>query len=427
MTYRNRQIPPFLRLIYFFLRTYSWLGTSIYYRRVVRLGMEHLRFDGPAIVVSNHPSTLMDPLNVGVPIRQEMFFLANYGLFKNPVLGWILSRLFCIPVKRREDVAEGEERNNDSAFEQSFEHLEKNGLLYIAAEGGSWMHPFVRPFKTGAARIAFGAERRNDWHLGVKILPIGLSYSAPNMFRSEVVVTYGQAFEVKPWAEAEQKDHESAIDDLMAEIARRVSDLCIDGKEEANDAYVLFWSEMSRNNHPEDAALAHQEAKAFCQKNIDNQPVKDLTTAYQAALSAAGLSDGGVKNALDPAAKSRRWQDPIWLLLGFPFFLAGYIFWFLPCFLPWWTAKKMQLYIGYDATVKLLVGTFTFLIVMIVAYRYAGGGWAGILTLVAALLIGYLAEAWLLSWGRWREQSRAVHHTDLEGLGKMRFQLLSHT
>ncbi|MBL7774525.1 MAG: 1-acyl-sn-glycerol-3-phosphate acyltransferase, partial [Saprospiraceae bacterium] len=149
MAYRNISINPFLRLIYFFLRAIVWVSLRVLYRRRLVLGREHLRFDGPAIVIVNHPSTLLDVLNPAVEIRQEMFFLANYGMFKNPVAGWFLRRFFCIPVMRKEDVAEGETRNNLQAFEQSFQHLEKNGVLFIAPEGTSWMNRFVRPLKTG--------------------------------------------------------------------------------------------------------------------------------------------------------------------------------------------------------------------------------------------------------------------------------------
>ncbi|MCC6279312.1 MAG: 1-acyl-sn-glycerol-3-phosphate acyltransferase, partial [Saprospiraceae bacterium] len=89
MAYRNIRLHPLLRLIYFLLRLYAWVAMHVFYRRRTVLGMENLRFDGPAIVISNHPSTLMDVLNVGIHIRQEMFFLANYGLFKNPVSNWL--------------------------------------------------------------------------------------------------------------------------------------------------------------------------------------------------------------------------------------------------------------------------------------------------------------------------------------------------
>ena len=121
MRYKNIRLHPVLKAAYFFFRTVSRLGIFVFYRRHLLLGRENLRFDGPAIVIVNHPSTLMDVLNPGIHIHQEMFFLANYSLFKHPVSNWLLRRLFCIPVIRREDVPEGTPRDNTDSFEKSFE------------------------------------------------------------------------------------------------------------------------------------------------------------------------------------------------------------------------------------------------------------------------------------------------------------------
>ena len=89
----NAPIHPFLRFLYGFFRLLARGFVGLFFREKVLLGKEHLRFDGPAIIVLNHPSTLMDVFTPGIHIRQEMFFLANYGLFKHPVSNWLLSRL----------------------------------------------------------------------------------------------------------------------------------------------------------------------------------------------------------------------------------------------------------------------------------------------------------------------------------------------
>lgn len=406
MPYRNAPISLFMRLIYVLLRIVTWAGISVFYRRRLVLGREHARFDGPAIVVANHPSTLMDPLNVGLNIRQEMFFLANYGLFKNPVSAWILTRLFCIPVKRKEDVAEGEARDNDAAFEQSFRHLEKNGVLFIAAEGVSWMNRYVRPFKTGTARIAFGAERRNNWQLGVKIIPVGVSYDAPRLFRSRTTVEYGAAIDPVPWAEAFQKDPEKAVDDFTEAIRSRVAALTLDGKNEAGDVFVGQLETLVRNAQ---SGMSEEEAfyfqKNFLAKNIENEAFKTKVAAYFAALEKAGLTDAGLSyNVKHPVSSI---QYPISLLLLAPFFLLGYGFWFLPCYLPALLCKRLKLYPGYDSNVKMLAGLFTFPLALWAGWKLAFWlfnsslwAWAALLVLIAC---GYLAEVFMDIGRRWWE------------------------
>ncbi len=433
MPYRNAPINPILRLIYAWLRLTSWVGISIFYRRRLVLGREHLRFDGPAIVVSNHPNTLMDPLNAGINIRQEMFFLANYGLFKNPVSAWILTRLFCIPVKRKEDVAEGEVRDNDAAFEASFQHLEKNGVLFIAAEGVSWMNRYVRPFKTGTARIAFGAERRNNWQLGIKIIPVGISYDAPNLFRSRTTVEYGAPIDPRSWAEADQQDHEKAVDDFTAEIRNHVSALTLDSGSEVGDAFVNQAEIMVRN-----ARLGYSNSeeyfflKDFLTKNIHNEGLKAQIADYFSELQKAKLTDAGLSTNVPHATSSvhppsalpssrlrqikslRRVkrptsniQRPISLLLLAPFFLLGYGFWFLPCYLPWLLCKALKLYPGYDSNVKMLAGLFTFPLALwggwkLAFWLFGSSLWAWT-SLVVLVICGYLAEVFMDISKRWWE------------------------
>ncbi|MFN0036170.1 MAG: 1-acyl-sn-glycerol-3-phosphate acyltransferase [Saprospiraceae bacterium] len=417
MTYRNAPIHPILRLIYALLRFTSWVGMSVFYRRRLVLGREHLRFDGPAIVVSNHPSTLMDPLNVGISIRQEMFFLANYSLFKNRVSNWILSRLFCIPVKRKEDVEEGEARDNDAAFEMSFRHLEKNGLLFVAAEGVSWMNRFVRPFKTGTARIAFGAERRNDWNLGVKIIPVGLSYDAPNLFRSRMTVEYGAPIDPRLWAAADADNHEKAVDDFTAEIEKRVRMLTLDAGSVEGEAFLnqvellighAAWFDSEREGY--------FFLKNFLAKNLDNEGLKTRTAHYTAALQKAGLTDAGLSSAqkIKRGAPSPIVHSSSFIVLSrivhsssFIVLLVGYGFWFLPCWLPWLLAKRLKLYVGYDSNVKMLAGLFTFPLALWGGWELAfwlfGSSLLAWAALAALAALGYFAE-WYLDKARlWRE------------------------
>jgi 1-acyl-sn-glycerol-3-phosphate acyltransferase len=129
---------------------------------------------------------MLDPLNAAEEIQTEVFFLANAGLFKNPVAGWILRKLYCIPIQRYEDTG-GKPLNNKASFEQAIRHLAQGGCLYIAPEGTSYVNRRLRKLKTGTARIAFATESSHDFQLGLCILPVGLNYSDPTQFRSQLL------------------------------------------------------------------------------------------------------------------------------------------------------------------------------------------------------------------------------------------------
>lgn len=402
MTYRNAPIHPILRLIYALLRLITWLGLSGFFRRRLVLGREHLRFDGPAIVVCNHPNTLMDPLNIGLQIRQELYFLANYSLFKHPLSNWILRRLFCIPVKRKEDVAEGVARDNDAAFEASFQHLERNGVLFVAAEGVSWMNRYVRPFKTGTARIAFGTERRNNWQLGVKIIPVGVSYNAPRLFRNRVTIEYGAAVDVASWVTADQQNHEKAVQEFSASLEDRVRALSLDSGSAEGDVFVNQSEELFQTAFTGISDRArYYRLKAFLNKNRKNDTLKRQLSEYFDELRQAGLTDFGVA-----AAGSHR-IAMVPLTLFAPLFGVGYAFWFLPCWLPKLLCKRLQLYPGYDSNVKMLAGLFSFPLALWGGWAMVFGIWGSKLLAWAVVLVliglGFFAEWYMDVARRWKE------------------------
>lgn len=434
MPYRNIRLHPILRLLYFFFRVLGWLGITVFFRRRLVLGLEHYRFDGPAIVIANHPSTLMDVFNAGMPVRQEMFFLANYGLFKHPVSNWLLTRLFCIPVKRREDVADGQERNNAAAFKQSFQHLEKNGVLFIAAEGTSWINRWVREFKTGTARISFGAESRNNWNLDLKIIPVGLSYSAPHLFRSNVVVNCGEAVWPRDWAEVWQQNPEQAITDLTRELQRRVTALTIHTRDEAGEKFIGQLEEILGNEQTGSFKDFFFKVKYLAETQLDNASLRAKTSSYFDALKEDRLSDLGVKSWTTPAVGRQVFADSFRLVAGFLPFAAGYAFWFLPCYLPWLLNKKLDFYIGYGSTVKMLAGLITFPMALWAAYRFLpglldwpNGGWLIVLLLAG---LGFFAE-YYMDWAR-RTSERfktgrfaASNREKFEALTALRGEILS--
>jgi 1-acyl-sn-glycerol-3-phosphate acyltransferase len=396
MTYRNIRLHPVLRLIYFLFRLLAWVGTGVFFRKRLVLGAEDFRFDGPAIFVVNHPSTLMDVFNPGLPVRQEMFFLANYGLFKHPVMNWLLTRLFCIPVKRREDVADGEERSNKAAFEQSFQHLEKNGVIFIAAEGTSWMNRWVREFKNGTARISFGVESRNNWNLDLKIIPVGLSYSAANLFRSNVIINCGEAIWPRDWAEAWKQNPSKAVEDFTAELQRRVAALTVNARDEEGEIFVNRLEEMLENEKPSSFKEIFFQLKRIAETQLDTEELRAKTARYFERLQNEKLTDLGIKSC---TAKNASWQtftDTLLLVLGFLPFAAGYAFWFLPCWLPWFLNKKLDLYIGYSSTVKMAAGLITFPLALWAAHRFLPGlvGWpgSGWLFVLLAVALGLFAE-----------------------------------
>jgi glycerol-3-phosphate O-acyltransferase / dihydroxyacetone phosphate acyltransferase len=382
------RLSPILWFIYHFVRNLAWISTRIFYKKKTIIGQENLKIEGSAIVISNHPSTLLDVFNVGPEIRRNMFFLANYGLFKHPVSRWVFSRLYCIPVKRKEDVEEGEARDNDAAFEASFEHLAKGGILFIAPEGVSFMNRWVRPFKTGTARIALGAEKRSNGILNLKIIPCGVSYDAPNLFRSSVVVEAGKPIIVQDWINTYKGKPEDAVDAFTTYLEEKVAALSINAHHERGELFINQVETMLENSHSLPQKEAYYRSKNILEKHLENQTLMNEVNDYNVSLKNSGLKDIGV------VLQTRNYPllRLIWrffsLIIGLPLAVLGNLFWFIPCFIPWFVARKMKLYIGYDSNIKILLGIFT--IPLMAWFTYKLGLQFFQSPMLSAFFVGYL-------------------------------------
>lgn len=376
-------VHPFLWGLYHFLRAYVRLGTFVYFRELYVLGRSHLKkMDGPVIVIVNHPSTLMDVLLPGPFVPRVMFFLANYGLFKHPVSNWLLRRLYCIPVQRKEDVAEGVQRNNDSAFEQSFRHLESGGVLFIAPEGVSWMNRFVRPFKTGTARIALGAEARHEGQLGLRILPIGHTYAHPTQFRSGAIVHVGEPVLVSDWLPAWKTHPEAAVEALTAHLQQTVQGLTIHTVDEGGEQATGSLEILLQNDQPLPFDQAYVRIKEWIPVVLPDHTLRDRIQGWFDRLNTLGVTDQGVKRPI-------RITDAALLVCGWPIWLAAMFFWFLPAFIPGLLAKRLRLYVGYTSTIHILTGALiTFPLAV-----WAVGAWVG-LSLLLPVLAAFLIAGW---------------------------------
>lgn len=192
-------------MIYRFLKIIIGIGIRLYYREIRVKNRERLLHDGPKIILANHPNTLMDAWMVGHIYSEQIFYMAKATFFNTPFKMWLLKSLGMIPVNR---ATESKTRNvsNADSFEACYKLLEEGKSLVIFPEGNSFNERQLRDLKSGAARIALEAQRRNYGKLDLKIIPIGLVYSEPEKFRSSVLINVGEQIDVQPYVENFEKD-----------------------------------------------------------------------------------------------------------------------------------------------------------------------------------------------------------------------------
>ncbi|KAI0031836.1 glycerol-3-phosphate O-acyltransferase [Vararia minispora EC-137] len=80
-------------------------------------------------------------------------------------------------------------------YKTVYKELREGGCLGIFPEGGSHDRTDLLPLKAGVSIMALGAMA-NDPTCNVRIVPVGLSYFHPHLFRSRAVVEFGSAMDV---------------------------------------------------------------------------------------------------------------------------------------------------------------------------------------------------------------------------------------
>jgi 1-acyl-sn-glycerol-3-phosphate acyltransferase len=192
----------------------------IFFRRVEVAGQEHVPATGPVIFAGNHPNALIDPVMVLVHAGRRVSFMAKEPLFRTPVIGWFVRALDSIPVYRRVD--EADTTRNLATFEVAREVLAGGGAIAIFPEGTSHSDPAMKPFRTGAARIALGAGAA-----GLVLVPVGLFYTAKTRFRSTALLCFGPPIPVPGAAPGPAEPPAAAVRELTRRLEEALSALTV--------------------------------------------------------------------------------------------------------------------------------------------------------------------------------------------------------
>ena len=182
--------------------------------------------DGPLILVTNHTNGLADAavliLLTGRPLR----FLAKYKIFEMPFVGTLARWVGAVPVFRQKDHVDM--TRNVDAFRAIHATLRRREVISIFPEGSSETVPALRKLKTGAARMALGAETEGDGPIGVRIVPVGLVYQRRDHWRSRVDVWVGEPFGVDEFLDDYVRDDRQSVIDLTARIERGLREVTLE-------------------------------------------------------------------------------------------------------------------------------------------------------------------------------------------------------
>jgi 1-acyl-sn-glycerol-3-phosphate acyltransferase len=202
------------------------LALGFYFRRIERFHGEQVPAAGPVLFTSNHPNSLTDSFVIGASVPRRVNFVATVQLFRFRPLKWLLTRCGVIPINRVGDDPRGM-RTVAGTFEACFGALERGEAVGIFPEGVTYEDSQMREVKSGAARMALEVEHRHDGQLGLQVVPAGLTYSAKEIYRSDVLVNFGEPIRAADFLEGYAERRKECIHKLTTEIERRIHALIL--------------------------------------------------------------------------------------------------------------------------------------------------------------------------------------------------------
>jgi 1-acyl-sn-glycerol-3-phosphate acyltransferase len=329
-------------MLYKVLKVLVSIGIRFYYREIKIKNIKALDYQGPAILVANHPNTLMDAWMMGYVSKKPIYFMAKATFFNSPLKLRILKSLNMIPINR---AGEGKTRgvSNVDSMEACYQLLESGKTLVIFPEGTSYQERQLRDLKTGAARIALEVEKRRltnstSNQRSVQIIPIGLNYLEANRFRSSVLVQVGQAISPENYVEEYLQNSSSAARKLTELMRSRMELLLVtmDQKEEeklVDSLYKMLHSYYlkSESKGVEGEILRIREIRDSIQQLSLTQPwkieeIKEILNELEWKVNKFAIR----ADFLDRRFRSRMFIRQIFLSIVFlifalPFFAYGFI------------------------------------------------------------------------------------------------------
>jgi 1-acyl-sn-glycerol-3-phosphate acyltransferase len=208
--------------LYSILKQLLKFATRMYFVEVSSVDEDKVPKSGPVILAANHPSSILDSVILATELPRPVHYLAKSELFKSRALAALYRGVGAIPIERGQ-----QPEQHEQTFKHLYELFERGRCVGIFPEGRNSPNMQVAKLRTGTARIAFGAEERNAWQLGLTIVPVGLNFESRELFLSAVQLRYGDPIRVADYHNAYQEDPKAAIRALTDNMEQSLRELTL--------------------------------------------------------------------------------------------------------------------------------------------------------------------------------------------------------
>jgi hypothetical protein len=312
-----------------------------------------------------------------------------------------------MPVYRQMDGVDTLDKNTET-FENCVYLLERKRPIVIFPEGTHNDKRAIRPIKKGLIRIAFDAEVKNNFTLNVAIVPVGINYSDPYNFGSDVFINIGKPIDVSSYKDIYQKNPAAVINQLRIEIDKAIRNLAIDIKPENIYHEIEMVRKILLNEcvNPNKRALSYtfDKTKKLIEK-IEQEPDNGWVTAakeYNNLTHEIGIHDYMLK----PGYKLKNaWLYALLFVLLLPVFAVGVVMNYVPFMLPAYISKKVVRDPVFKSSIMFGVALFLFPVYYAIIFSIVGFifSWiTALITIAGGLIGGMLALFYIRKWKKYR-------------------------
>ena len=363
-------------MLYYLLRLLFRITNKVFFRSLQIKGSENIPNKGPVLFVANHPSAFMDPIVIATVVKRPLYFLAKGAVFQNKFSSWLLSKFNAIPIYRSHETP-GQGHKNKDVFIKCYKHLAQGGALLIFPEGLSLTERKIKKIQSGAARICLGAAAANDFSLDIKIVTIGLNFSDPHSFQSDLFVSIDKPISVSEYIELYKKDSFKAVHELTDEIRKRIESQVVAIEDAEVDKLVanielIYKAQLLKDLGHSEKLLEHDfnvtkgisdsvhYFKEFQPERVEN--MKAEIGSYLNDLDRLSIKDNLIGTAGTSMPLVDAMKTVLYLMLGSPLFIFGIINNYIPFKIPNWSSKLINKRPEFFGSISISVGTLSFIV-----------------------------------------------------------------
>ncbi len=399
---------------YAVIKGYTQIAFWLSHRNVTVLGKENIPKNEPIIFSPNHQNALMDPLSVSCTSNTQPVWLARADIFQSKFVNAILHLLKILPVYR---IRDGKENlgKNENIFNKAIQVLENNKAIALFPEAAHSGKRQMVSHKKAVPRIAFLTEEKNDFKLGLKIVPVGIYYSHYWHFNRSVLINYGEPINLSDYKSIYQKSEHQATMNLKKDIFSAIEKLSIEIKSKENyDNYEILREMLGDDFETKKKWHKYKEANRFYsdkklikllerkekEKPQEFEELHNKLNNYRKLLKGNGIESSSISLANE--SLSFVLLQLIIGVIALPLMIAGILIFAIPFLIPHWYIRKKVTDDTFISTFQFVAGlithflffTFAFFLFVLINKSLI----ISVLFVIGSIIIGKLAYRILEIW-----------------------------